>query len=326
MSDIKYFIGPMTKNVVDAIIEFSNETGELIGLIPSRRQIEHDGGYVYNWSTVDFKDYVKSRNANIILCRDHAGPGQGDIEDDGYESLKTDCHTMDMIHIDPWKRVTTIKAAAEKTCLMIASCYRSNPEMVYEIGTEESIFQYQADELNNFISLVKQGTTPEEFNQIRYVVIQSGTSLKGNLNTGQYDKDRLLDMIQVANKWRLLSKEHNGDYIPVDLIKEKMSLGLTSINIAPEFGQIETKVYLDKVKKDPELFGKLYEICYISSRWQKWVDSKFDPEKNKEQLINICGHYIVSNLKFVTEIKNKFLNIDDEIKIELRKKLYELYR
>ena len=133
-------------------------------------------------------------------------------------------------------------------------------------------------------------------------------------------------MIQVANKWRLLSKEHNGDYIPVDLIKEKMSLGLTSINIAPEFGQIETKVYLDKVKKDPELFGKLYEICYISSRWQKWVDSKFDPEKNKEQLINICGHYIVSNLKFVTEIKNKFLNIDDEIKIELRKKLYELYR
>ena len=119
----------------------------------------------------------------------------------------------------------------------------------------------------------------------------------------------------------MLSKEHNGDYIPVDLIKEKMSLGLTSINIAPEFGQIETKVYLDKIKKDSKLFGKLYEICYISNRWQKWVDKKFDPEKNKEQLINICGHYIVSNLKFVTEIKNKFRNIDDEIKIEIRKKV-----
>ena len=64
------------------------------------------------------------------------------------------------------------------------------------------------------------------FKQIKYLVIQSGTSLKETTNTGEYDKGRLLSMINVAKHWGLISKEHNGDYIPSTLIKEKMSLGL----------------------------------------------------------------------------------------------------
>ena len=36
----KFHIGPMSKNTVDAIIEFCNETNNNIGFIPSRRQIE----------------------------------------------------------------------------------------------------------------------------------------------------------------------------------------------------------------------------------------------------------------------------------------------
>ena len=77
---MKYFIGPMSKNVVDAIIEFNGN----IGFIPSRRQVEYDGGYVNNWTTKEFGKYANK----IILKRDHAGPGQGYIEDDGFESLK----------------------------------------------------------------------------------------------------------------------------------------------------------------------------------------------------------------------------------------------
>ena len=53
----KYYIGPMSRNVVDAVIEFCNETNTLIGLIPSRRQIEWDGGYVNNWTTKEFSKY-----------------------------------------------------------------------------------------------------------------------------------------------------------------------------------------------------------------------------------------------------------------------------
>ena len=53
-------------------------------------------------------------------------------------------------------------------------------------------------------------------------------------------------MIKVCQKYNLMSKEHNGDYIPPSVIKEKFSLGLNAINIAPEFGEIETQVILEK--------------------------------------------------------------------------------
>ena len=54
--NIKFYIGPMSKNVVDSIIEFTEETGNKIGLIPSRRQVEYNGGYVNNWTTKNFQN------------------------------------------------------------------------------------------------------------------------------------------------------------------------------------------------------------------------------------------------------------------------------
>ena len=70
----KFYIGPMSKNVVDSIIEFTEETGNEIGLIPSRRQVEYNGGYVNNWTTKEFSKYVDGK---VLIARDHGGPGQG---------------------------------------------------------------------------------------------------------------------------------------------------------------------------------------------------------------------------------------------------------
>ena len=317
----KYYIGPMSKNIVDAIIEFCNETNNIIGLIPSRRQVEWNGGYVNNWTTKDFSNYSN----NLLLKRDHAGPGQGYTDDDGYESLKHDCKHLSMIHIDPWKKYPKYKDGLFWTIEMIEYCYDINPSIEFEIGTEEAIRRFEPEELNQLVKDLQFSLAPKIFNQIKYLVIQSGTSLKGNLNTGKFNKNRLLDMIKVAKSWSLLSKEHNGDYIPIDLIKEKMLLGLDSINIAPEFGQIETKVYLNKIKNNTELFGILYKICYNSNRWKKWVNKNFNPENNKEELINICGHYILSSNEFISKIKSNFENIDLEIKMKIKEKLNELH-
>ena len=74
---IKYFIGPMSKNIVDSIIEFDGN----FGFIPSRRQVDYNGGYVNNWSTGEFTKYVDGR---VPIERAHAGAGQGYIDDDGY--------------------------------------------------------------------------------------------------------------------------------------------------------------------------------------------------------------------------------------------------
>ncbi len=316
----KYFIGPMSKNIVDAIVEFCNETGNIIGLIPSRRQVEWNGGYVNNWTTKNFSIYASP----LILQRDHAGPNQGVTEDDGYDSLQFDCLHLNLIHIDPWKKYPTFNLGLEETIKMIEFCYGLNPNIQYEVGTEEAIRRFEPYELADLMHQLKNRLDPQIYNQIKYLVIQSGTSLKGTNQTGTYDADRLKEMIGVCKQFNVLSKEHNGDYIPVSAIKEKFNLGLDAINIAPEFGVIETQTYLDNIE-DNKLFDRFWQICYNSRKWEKWVNPGFDPYINKKELIKICGHYVLSYPEFINDIKSNFPNIDEQVKINVRNKLNQLY-
>jgi uncharacterized protein YlbG (UPF0298 family) len=318
--EIKYFIGPMSKNVVDAIVEFCKETGNIIAFIPSRRQVEWDGGYVNNWTTEEFSNYVMT----LPIQRDHGGPGQGNNDDDGFESLAYDAKYLDLIHIDPWKKYPRYSDGLEKTIEMIKFAYDINPKLIFEVGTEEAIRPFEAEELDQLVIDLWAALPKEVYSKIKYLVIQSGTLLKGTDQTGEYNSDRLKQMIKVAKRHNLLSKEHNGDYIPVETIKEKFDLGLDAINIAPEFGLIETLTYLGEIK-DEKTFDKFWQICYDSKRWVKWVNPGFDPYMNKEQLIKICGHYVLTNPKFISEIKSQFPDIDVKIKNNVTRKLKQLY-
>ena len=320
----KIFIGPMTKNVVDAIITFCNRTGHNIGLIPSRRQIEWNGGYVNNWTTNTFTQYVKRKTDNIILQRDHSGPGQGQAIDSGYTSLIDDCKYLDLIHIDPWKQYPNYADGLAWTADMIKVCNAINPKLKYEIATEESIRRFEVEDLNKLIIDLNIELGAQLFSKIKYLVIQSGTALKGNTQTGLYDKNRLIEMVSLAKKYNLLTKEHNGDYIPTSIIKEKFNLGLDAINIAPEFGLIETQTYLDHIEKDSELFNQYWKICYDSNKWVKWVNDAFDPIEQKEELIKICGHYVISYESFFDTMKN-FTYINKEVQNRVTIKLNELY-
>ena len=125
-------------------------------------------------------------------------------------------------------------------------------------------------------------------------------------------------MISVCKKYGKKSKEHNGDYLSGKEYKDRFDLGLDSINIAPEFGLIETLSYLNEGID----INKFWKICYDSKRWEKWVDSNFDPFTQKEELIKICGHYVLSNPEFL----NIKPNIDTQIKSNIKQKLYELYK
>jgi hypothetical protein len=318
--DIKYFIGPMSKNIVDAIVEFCANTDNIIGLIPSRRQVEWDGGYVNNWTTEEFSKYVTT----LPLQRDHGGPGQGNNDDDGYESLSYDANHLQLIHIDPWKKYPRYSDGLEQTIQMIKFAHEINPQLIFEVGTEEAIRPFEAKELEQLVLDLWSALPKEIYEHIRYLVIQSGTSLKGTNQTGNYDSERLKEMIAVARKYKLISKEHNGDYIPVATIKEKFNLGLDCINIAPEFGLIETQTYLEEIKNG-SLLDRFWQICYDSKKWVKWVNPGFDPYYNKEQLVKISGHYVLSYPEFISDIKLQFPDIDEKVKANVTKKLNQLY-
>jgi hypothetical protein len=324
----KYFIGPMSKNIVDSIIEFCNETDNIIGLIPSRRQVENTRGYVNNWTTQEFSEYIRSKTDKILIVRDHSGPEQGQISDDGYESLSEDCKHLDVIHIDPWKKYPIFSEGLEETIKMIEYCYNQNPNIQYEVGTEEAIRRFEPYELSDLIHQLKFRLNSKVFNQIKYLVIQSGTSLKGTNQTGNYDSIRLEEMIKVCKLNNLISKEHNGDYIPISIIKEKFNLGLDSINIAPEFGLIETLTYIKEIENNWNfrMMDDFWRICFESKKWEKWVNQDFDPYTQKRDLIKICGHYVLSSPEFIEKIKIKLPEIDNKIKYNINHKLNELYR
>jgi hypothetical protein len=322
----KYGVGVMSKNVVDACIDFANSSENHLIFIPSRRQVDLFGGYANGWTNESFSSYVKQRTDKIFIKRDHGGPNQGLINDDGKDSLESDCSFFDAIHIDPWKIVKTVEDGCLLTKDLIEFCYSKNKNILYEVGTEESIFKYEADDLDYLIKFLKDNLISPAFANIKFAVIQSGTSLKESSNTGSYNGERLADMIRVCKTYGLYSKEHNGDYLHQDLIFEKFKCGLNSINIAPEFGMIESKTYIKEIRNE-KVFNSFFNICYLSKKWEKWVDQSFDPFNNKQALIEICGHYTVGTEEFLDNVK-KFVrfDIDNVIKRNITNKLYTLHR
>jgi hypothetical protein len=320
---MRFYIGPMSKNVVDTVIEFAEKNSILMTLIPSRCQIEYDGGYVNNWTTKTFTEYIHSKSTKILLKRDHGGPGQGTYDDDGFESLKHDCVYFDLIHIDPWKKYPKFEDGLQWTINMITYCYNLNNTLRYEIATEEGIRKFEVDELEKLILSLQERLSPEIYNQIAYIVIQCGTRLSEKNNIGTFDKDKLVSMIALANKYNLIAKEHNGDWVSYESIHEKTKCGLNNINIAPEFGEIESRIILDNIRDNIDYFNTFFKVCLDSEKWVKWVSNDFDPYKNKEKLILICGHYVLSHPSIIN-IKLTIPNIDEKIKKAISDKLQEL--
>ena len=66
----------------------------------------------------------------------------------------------------------------------------------------------------------------EIYSRIKYFVVQCGTGLLEAENIGHYEKERLKNMIKLCKKYNFISKEHNGDWISIDLMREKFELGL----------------------------------------------------------------------------------------------------
>jgi len=289
----KLFIGPMSKNTVDAVLELGPEVCDSLAFIPSRRQVEHNGGYVNKWTTDSFANYL---NGRVLTQRDHAGPGQGYTDDDGLVSLKADAQNLDMIHIDPWKKYQDYNKGLLKTIECIEYVHQTNSSVLFEVGTEESIRKFTARELRRLLEDLEKKLSSSAFSNVKFAVVQSGVGLDllNRKNTGQFSLDRLTQMCQIVKEFGILSKEHNGDYLTPEDIEVRFSNGLNAINIAPEFGQIETLSYIKEMSN--EQLDIFYEMCLESKRWEKWVS--LDNIKSKTQLITVCGHYVFSHNDF----------------------------
>ena len=71
--------------------------------------------------------------------------------------------------------------------------------------------------------------------------------------------------------------------------------------------------------KGSSLFDVLYEMCYNSGKWKKWISDV--TRVSKEQIIITCCHYILSDKEFIESIKIHFPNSDKLIQKKISSKL-----
>lgn len=279
----------MSKNIIDAVLELEDNR---IGLLPSRRQIDFNGGYT-GWSTKTFSSYV---NRKVVIERDHGGPGQGAFDDDGVESFMNDSKYFDIIHIDPWKKYKDFNEGIKHTIQLIRYIYNQNPNVKYEIGTEQALRPMSNKQIRTMLEILSTELPNYAFSNIVYIVIQSGVGLDllNSANVGVFDYERLQQDIDLCRQFGKLSKEHNGDFLNEEQHRTRFKAGLSALNIGPEFSLLETELYLQHMS--PTDIDNFYQVCYDSKRWEKWVTSDFDIS-NKRALIKICGHYNYSAYK-----------------------------
>ena len=305
----KYFICPMSKNIVDAVCELDSTD---FGFAVTRRQVDYNGGYVNGWNTKTFYEYVKDKNNNIILERDHGGPIQGTIVDDGIDSYKEDLNYFDIIHLDPWKQAKSISEGLNLTTTTLLELYQQNSKVKYEVLTEAAIKQFNYKNYEAILSNLRFFSA-EAFGNIEYVVVQSGVNidLVSMKNTNNFLTESLATMIKVCKDYGKKVKEHNGDYLSKEEKDLRFHVGVDAINIGPELAQLETEICLEYMT-EPER-NSFYEICLASEKWKRWVTPEFDLT-NKNMVIKVCGHYNYDKLPLKKDINNI---IKDTIKHKL---------
>jgi tagatose-1,6-bisphosphate aldolase non-catalytic subunit AgaZ/GatZ len=351
-------IGPMSKNCVDATIELADQYKSPLMLIASRRQIDSEqfgGGYVENWSTKDFSDYVRSKdiNKNVILARDHGGPWQNELEKNQNMNLKDamqsakDSYRSDidagfhMLHIDTSVDMHS-QPNADQILERVYELYdfswsyaqQKGQDIIFEIGTEEQSGGNNSKEeleytLENMRKFCKNNKLPFP----SFIVIQAGTRVMETKNIGSFDSPirvanelppeiQIPRMIDICNKYGILMKEHNTDYLSTDSLRWQPRLGIHAANIAPEFGVAETKAFIDILNEcgQIDLVDEFLKISYESMKWKKWMLK--NTHANDTDRAIIAGHYVFSSNEFI-KLKAKASKKINNLEAFLKKKVKE---
>jgi hypothetical protein len=333
-------VGPMSVNCVDAVIELSNEHEVPILLIASRRQIDSEefgGGYVNNWSTKEFAQYVidHDKKGKILLARDHGGPWQNSKEIEANLSLRKAMESakssyradleagFQVLHIDPSVDIhgqPDVDEVLARIFDLYEFCWNQAQQMgrevIFEIGTEEQSGSTNTqEELDYTLNAVQQFCKKNRLPQPSFVVIQCGTRVMETRNVGSFDSPfrvadelpaeiQLPKMIEICNRYGILMKEHNSDYLSDDALQWHPRLGIHAANVAPEFGVTETRELVSVLEDNglSKLADRFLQLAYESNKWDKWMLSNTGATDRDRSII--AGHYVFSKPECV-ELKTE---------------------
>lgn len=357
-------VGPMSVNCVDAAIELANEHAIPMLLIASRRQIDSEefgGGYVNNWTTKKFADYVidRDKNSRVLLARDHGGPWQNYKEQEknlslrrAMESAKSSYRSdldsgFQILHIDPSVDIhgkPSIDEVLDRIFELYEFCWsyaqKIGQEVIFEIGTEEQSGSTNTQEdLDYTLNAMQKFCQKNRLPQPSFVVIQCGTRVMEMRNVGSFDSPiRIADeipaeiqlpkMIEICNSYNIFMKEHNTDYLSDESLQWHPRFGIHAANVAPEFGVTETKALISILENNnlTKLSERFLQLSFDSKKWDKWMLPNTDATDRDRSII--AGHYIFAKPECVelkkeasNELAAKGINFELFLKEEVKKSI-----
>jgi len=287
-------VGPMSSEIIEAVFYYSNFFRTPLMLIASKNQIDHSGGYVNNWTTKEYMDFVKDMRgqypaAKVKICRDHCGPGFNGNHDikDVYRTIETDIQTgFDLIHIDfcHFKGTKDEKLKASKEAVL--NCLKLNPKIELEIGTDENMGTNYS--LPNLKEWEREIDFFQEFCKPTFYVVQTGSLVMEINQVGNFNKSFTAQVSKLVRSKGLMLKEHNADYLSKDQINERVGL-VDAMNNAPQFGVVQTQTVLTRALIYGIKIDDFLDVVYKGGKWKKWM--KDNGPENKMLCSIIAGHY-----------------------------------
>jgi tagatose-1,6-bisphosphate aldolase non-catalytic subunit AgaZ/GatZ len=362
-------VGPMSVNCVDATIELANQHEVPIMLIASRRQIDSEefgGGYVNNWTTAKFAEYVTERDkkGKILLARDHGGPWQNTLEKEQNLSLPSAMKSakssyladinagFQIIHIDPSVDIhgkPDVDEVLDRIFELYEFCHSKareiGQEIIFEIGTEEQSGSTNTqEELDYTLSKVKNFCQKNNLPQPTFVVIQAGTRVMEMRNVGSFDAPirvadelpteiQLPKMIDICNRYGIFMKEHNTDYLSDEALQWHPRFGIHAANVAPEFGVAETKALVAVMENNglKNLAEEFLKISYDSKKWDKWMIKNTKATDRDRALI--AGHYVFAKKECIElkaraskDLAKSGIELENYLKEEVKKSIMRYLR
>ena len=170
-------------------------------------------------------------------------------------------------------------------------------------------------------------------------MIQCGTRVMEMRNVGSFDSPvhvadelpaeiQLPKMIEICNRYGIMMKEHNTDYLTDEALQWHPRLGIHAANVAPEFGVAETNALIDLLEKNglAGIAERFLQLALDSGKWEKWM-LPGTKATDRDRAI-IAGHYVFSTPASV-ELKkeagkalaSKGIDLDGHLRGQVKKKI-----
>jgi len=307
----------MSPQIIEGIIKASSKLQKSFMLICTKNQIDWSGGYVNNWKTSEYVEFVRNLlkkyyKSKVYLCRDHCGPGfKNHLISDVYKTINDDIDNgFHLIHIDFSKYSKDHEKVINKTIELIKHIIKRDDKINIEIGTEE----IDSDAKNTINKIKKDYDYISRIVSPEFFVVRTGSLVKEIEQIGSFNKVFVKNAHDILHSKSVKLKEHNADYLNKEDINKRIGI-VDAINVAPQLGVIQTiEVLTNSITYGIDI-NPFLECCFKSKKWKKWLLN--NSSTNKLLCSIISGHYnfttdeykkLISGLEKYIDINNSIIN------------------